>query len=207
MDFRKPVQAVVPGARGRILAVLAETTSDLNLRTIARLADVSPAQASRVLPELVWLGMVERREAPPSALFHLVDDNVAAQTVRVLSRARQTVLDELGRRAGTLAPEPVSVIVFGSFARGGADGHSDLDVVFVRPREVADDDERWATAVDGWRSFARRLTGNRIDVVEAAERDVGRLLRSRKTLWTDIARDGVVVHGSPLAQLRGPRSA
>ena len=64
MDFVHPVQAFIPGAQGRILAVLAETTAELNLRTIARLSGVSLAQSSRVMPVLVDLGVVERREAP-----------------------------------------------------------------------------------------------------------------------------------------------
>jgi predicted nucleotidyltransferase len=206
MDFRRPIQAVIPGAQGRILAVLAETTADLNLRTVARLAGVSPAQASRVLPDLVRLGIVERRDVPPSALFRLVDDNVASRLVRALSRVRETVLVELAHSAAALDPTPVSVIVFGSFARGDADVDSDLDAVVVRPHGVSDDD-RWAQAVEDWRQFARRLTGNRVEVVDTAEDDIGRLLRSRKPLWIDIARDGVVVHGAPLNELRGRRSA
>lgn len=207
MDFRRPIQAVIPGAQGRILAVLAETTADLNLRTVARLAGVSPAQASRVLPYLVQLGIVERRDVPPSALFRLVDDNVASRLVRALSRTRETALDELARKAEALDPTPVSIIVFGSFARGNADVDSDLDAVVVRPRGVSDDDDRWARAVEDWRQFARRVTGNRVEVLEAAEDDIGRLLRSRKPLWADVARDGVVVHGAPLDDLRGRRSA
>ncbi len=67
MDFTRPVEGIIPGVQGRILGVLVETTEELNLRTIARLADVSVAQAYRVLPELVEMGGVERREAPPSA--------------------------------------------------------------------------------------------------------------------------------------------
>jgi hypothetical protein len=43
VDFAAPVQALIPGAQGRILAVLAETTAELNLRTIARLSGVSLA--------------------------------------------------------------------------------------------------------------------------------------------------------------------
>ncbi|MEI2700729.1 MAG: helix-turn-helix domain-containing protein [Microthrixaceae bacterium] len=43
----------MPGAQGRVLAVLAETTAELNLRTIAQLAGVSQAQTSRLLPDLV----------------------------------------------------------------------------------------------------------------------------------------------------------
>ena len=50
LDFVHPVEAVIPGAQGRVLAVLAETTAELNLRTVARLAGVSVAQVSRVMP-------------------------------------------------------------------------------------------------------------------------------------------------------------
>lgn len=51
MDFVRPIEALVPGAQGRVLAVLVETTAELNLRTIAQLAGVSQAQASRLLPD------------------------------------------------------------------------------------------------------------------------------------------------------------
>jgi len=51
-------------------------------RTIALLAGTSPAQASRVLPELAVLGW-SRPRAPPSALFRLVDD----KSLRVVERS------------------------------------------------------------------------------------------------------------------------
>ena len=207
MDFRRPVQSIIPGAQGRILAVLAENTAYLNLHTISLLAGTSPAQASRIMPKLIRSGLVERREAPPSALFRLVDDNVGSRVVRALSRSHETVLTELGLRAETLEPSPVSVVVFGSFARGEAEADSDLDVLFVQPQGVNDDDHRWAVAVERWRQFALRLTGNRVEIVEANESDADRLLRSRKPLWTEIARDGVVVYGKSLDSLREQQSA
>ena len=207
MDFQRPVEAVIPGVQGRILAVLAETTGELNLRTIARLADVSPAQASRLLPELVALGIVERREAPPSALFVLVEDNVASRAVRALSRSRDTVLEELGNLAHQMEPMPVSVIVFGSFARGAAHAASDIDVVLVRPGNVGEDDARWVSSADRWRTAVRRLTGNPVQVLEVDETEVVGRLRRPTTLWADVVRDGVAVFGSPLDELRGRRSA
>ena len=206
VDFRRPVEAVIPGVQGRILAVLAETTADLNLRTVARLASVSPAQASRVLPDLVRLGLVERQEAPPSALFSLVDDNIASRAVRALSRARGAVLEELAAIAGTLDPVPASVIVFGSFARGEADESSDLDMVFVRPPDVGEEDDRWAAAVEEWRTAIRRLTGNRVQILEVDHRDISRRLRSTKPLWVDVMRDGITVYGAPIEDLRRRRS-
>jgi predicted nucleotidyltransferase len=199
------VQAVVPGSQGRILAVLAETTGELSLRTIARLAGVSAAQASRILPQLVQLGIVERREAPPTALFRFVHENVASQLIHGLSRSRDYVLGELGRRAETLAMRPVSVVVFGSLARGDADEASDVDVLFVRPEGL--DDDNWSASLKEWGRSARLLTGNRVEVLEADASDVGRLLRSHKPLWKDIAQDGVVVFGESLQQLKALRSA
>lgn len=41
----RPVQALIPVAQGRVLAVLAETTAEPDLSTLARLANVSVAQA------------------------------------------------------------------------------------------------------------------------------------------------------------------
>lgn len=81
MDFLRPVEAIVPGAQGRVLAVLVETTAELNLRTLAELAGVSQAQASRVLPRLVELGVVERREVPPASLFRLVPEHVGSRAL------------------------------------------------------------------------------------------------------------------------------
>jgi predicted nucleotidyltransferase len=206
MDFRRPVEAVIPGAHGRILAVLAETTAELNLRTLARLARVSPAQASRVLPELVTLGLVQRREAPPSALFSLVDEHVGARAVRTLSRAREAVLKELGKLAAEINPRPVSAVAFGSFARGEADEASDLDILLVRP-EDEDNDDRWVSSVEEFRIAARRLTGNPVQVLEVAERDVARKLSKKTPVWHDIVRDGVSLHGKSIDAFRSRRSA
>jgi len=207
VDFRRPVEALIPGVQGRILAILAETTAELNLRTIARLAHVSPAQASRVLPELVTLGLVERREAPPSALFALVEDHVASRAVRALSRAREAALKELGELARKVDPSPVSVVLFGSFARGEADEASDLDVVMIRPAGIGEDDEPWVSSVETWRTAARRLTGNAVQVLEVDDIEVARRLGRPTSLWSDVLRDGITVYGSPLSELPSRRSA
>jgi predicted nucleotidyltransferase len=99
------------------------------------------------------------------------------------------------------------VIVFGSLARGEARSASDVDVVVVRPEHVSEDDEDWVAGIERWRQRARQLTGNRVEVVEVGEADVGRLLRSHRPLWTDVNRDGVVVFGRPLPELKARRSA
>ena len=207
MDFVRPIEAVVPGAQGRVLAVLAETTAELNLRTIAQLAGISQAQASRLLPDLVALGVVERREVPPASLFRLVPEHVASQVLLALARSTDTVLDEMGRLVEALPQRPVSVIVFGSFARREAVVDSDIDVVVVRPAEVDVDDDAWSASIETWRRDVRLLTGNPVEVLEVSADEAATKLAGRAQVWADIRRDGRVVHGLGVDQLRAVRSA
>jgi predicted nucleotidyltransferase len=207
VDYSQPIRAIVPGVQGKLLAVLAETSAALNLRTVARLADVSIAQASRVLSDLVELGLVERTDAPPSALFMLVREHVAAKAILDLLQARERVLDEMGRAAASLPVPPVSVIVFGSLARGEADRASDIDAVVVRPADRDEDDEAWASSIEGWRRAVGRASGNRVEVLEEGMSEIGTRLRSEQPLWRDINRDGLVVYGRSLAELEVGRVA
>lgn len=207
MDFVRPVEAIVPGAQGRVLAVLAETTSELNLRTVAQLAGVSQAQASRVLPGLVELGLVERREVPPASLFRLVADHVASRALLALSRSTDTVLDEIGRMAAALPRPPMSVIVFGSFARREAGPDSDIDIVVVRPGEIEENDDIWVESLDAWRLDVRRLTGNLVEVLEVSAVEASAKVAGRSQIWADIRRDGRVVHGLGIDQLQVARNA
>lgn len=207
MDFVQPIEAVVPGAQGAVLAVLAETTAELNLRTIAQLSGVSKAQASRVLPRLVEFGMVERREVPPSSLFRLVPEHVASRTILDLARSPDSVLRHIGEMARDLPGPPLSVIVFGSLARREAGIDDDIDVVVVRPMNLDEDDEMWITSVEQWRAAVRRLTGNPVEVLEVDADQAASRLADPNQLWADIRRDGRVVHGMSLDELRSSRSA
>lgn len=207
MDFIRPIEAIVPGAQGRVLAALAETTVELNLRTVAQLAGVSQAQASRVLPGLVDLGVVERREVPPASLFRLVPQHVGARALLLIARATDTVLDEIRRLTEALPRPPLSVVVFGSFARREAGADSDIDLVVVRPTEIDEDDEAWAESLEGWRRDVRQLTGNPVEVLEVSEDEAASRLAGNSQLWVDVGRDGQIVHGLGLDELRRVRSA
>jgi predicted nucleotidyltransferase len=195
VDYKRPVQALIPGTQGRILGVLAETTTQLNLTTISRLAGVSLAQASRVLPELVHLGLVERVEAPPSALFRLMDENVAGQLVRSMTDLRYLALRAVGDCSALQKPRPELVIVFGSFARGEADADSDLDLVIVPSADIDNYDSAWAESIVSLSQDLARAVGNPVNILEVGSNDLERRLKSRSELWKSICAEGIVVYG------------
>lgn len=201
MEFSHPIEAIIPGVQGKVLSALAEVTTDLNLRTIARLAGVSVAQASRVLPHLVELGLVERREVPPSSLFLLVREHLAVGPLLSLARTRDAMIEEMSRIAENLSVAPVAVIIFGSFARGEADAQSDIDTVLVRPADLDESDEAWSGSVERWRTTVRRASGNAVEVLEVGSDEIAAHLNSRRQIWRDIRRDGLVVFGSTLDRL------
>jgi predicted nucleotidyltransferase len=205
VDYRNPVEALIPGAQGRILGVLARAGAPLNLRTLARLAGISPGQASRVLPRLVELGVVRRTEVPPSALFELPKHNFAAGLIRELIDAHGALLQEMRRTAAKLLTAPASVMLFGSAATAEAHTGSDIDVLVVRPADVVDDDA-WTSALIKWTAHIREFSGNPVNVLEENEADIPRLLRSRRSLWESVQSQGVLLAGKPLDEL-GRKSA
>ncbi len=101
----------------------------------------------------------------------------------------------------------MSVIVFGSFARGEAGTDSDIDVVVVRPAAIEDDDDAWGESLEAWRRDMGRLTGNPVEVLEVSAVEAATKAAGRSQGWADIRRDGRVVHGLGIDELRAVRIA
>lgn len=186
-----------------MLAVLARTETDLTMRGVAELAGVSPQQASVVLGRLVELGVAERRDVPPVALVSLARDNLAAQAVQRLAHLRQDAVEQLRALATKIDPLPASLVVFGSFARGEAGAHSDVDVLAVRPVPLSDNaHDAWTDSLGRWVDLATRVLGNAVNLVEASVEEIpGLLSREAPSMWADIASEGIVLAGSTLPGL------
>jgi len=201
VDFARPVEALIPDAQGRVLATLARTTHELNLRTLAELSGVSVAHAARIVPRLVELGVVKRREVPPAVLVRLVREHLASRAVLALADLRHAFLEELRESARRLEPAPLGVTLFGSFARGDDDAGSDVDVVVVRPSSVEEDDPAWSEAMAGWEAYVRRMSGNAINRIEVTADELQKLVKSRRPLWQAIRQEGVALSGKPLVDM------
>lgn len=201
MDFRRSVEAIIPDAQGRILGALARTTSELTLSTLAELSGVSLAHVARIVPRLAELGIVERRDVPPAVLVRLVPEHLAARAVMALADMRHALIDEMRAAARQLEPSPVSVTLYGSFARGDDNAASDIDLAVVRPRLVEDDEAEWSESIRQFEARLRRISGNAVNRIEVSETEVPTLIRSRRPLWQAIHREGITLQGQPLDEI------
>ena len=195
MDFRDPVEAVIPGAQGRVLTVLARTEAELTMRAVAELAGVSANQATVVLNRLVHLGLVERRDVGSAGLVHLIRDNEAARAVLTLADLQRGVLARLAGEARKIRPAPACLVVFGSFARGDANENSDIDVLAVRPLGPKVDDGRWTTALGLWTDRASWIAGNPVNLLDVTMVELSSLVRREREPWRTIVEEGVVLVG------------
>ncbi len=122
-----------------ILRVIAETPVPLNGREIARRAGLVAGHTHRVLADLVAAGLLLSRDQGRATTYEFANPESA-----ITSRLRELFVAEMGRRrevvagltaAGTGA---LSVILFGSEARGDAKAGSDTDLLVVVEKKTAD---------------------------------------------------------------------
>lgn len=195
VDLSRPIEALIPGAQGQLLAALVRAGRELSTRTAAEIAGVSPPHASRVLAQLVSLGVVVRRDVPPVVLYSMAPDSAVGRLLDELCNLRESVFAEMASAAAAMDPSPIEVVVFGSVARGESGAGSDIDVLLVAP-EGALDTDRWTRSVIGWTEHVSRFAGSTIEVLEIDEQE----WRERpldQDLWRQIERDGIRVFTGP----------
>jgi predicted nucleotidyltransferase len=205
MDYRNPLEALIPGARGRVLAALATNLNPRTIRQVALSAQVSSSQAGLVVEDLAELGIVERHETPAAVLVRLVTDNVAAMAVKQLSGLWDSAVKEMREAAALIEPAPVSLTLFGSFAHAAARRDSDVDVFAVHDPEVERTTvtgDRWQDTIGTWVDTAGRITGNPVNLIDLALEEVRALPNKGWPDWLrSAALEGIVLTGQPVREL------
>jgi predicted nucleotidyltransferase len=185
------------GTRSRIavLRVLHGVSVPLNASQIAvRTGLTRPAVAS-VLADFSSMGAVRSSPVGRATVHWLCRDNVYVENlIDPLFRAERDLPEDLvDDLAASFRDLAVSVVLFGSYARGDQTSASDIDVVLVA-ENAATKVALESTAADRTIEFRDRF-GASLSCLAYTREEAAALLHTSPQLAESIRRDGIVVSG------------
>lgn len=185
------------GSRSRIavLRVLLGVSVPLNASQIAVRSKLSHVAAASVLSEFASMGVVLSSPAGRATVYWLSRDSVYVENVlEPLFQAERDVpqylVDDL---AWAFQDEAVSVVLFGSYARGDQTPESDVDVALVA--ENPDTKSALESAIAAHASEFRSRFGASLSALTYTREEAGMLWETSPSLAESLCRDGVVVSG------------
>jgi Nucleotidyltransferase domain len=204
MDVGRPYKAVCPALDGEVLMALAGTSMGMTGRQAAALTGRSShSGVLNVLNRLTEQGLVDRVELNRAFLFSLNREHVAYPAVVALQSLRIALIGTVQQELKKWTVEPVHASLFGSFARGDGDTHSDIDLFVVRPTAVSEEDVRWREQVDGLARKIPRWTGNRAAIHEVSGSELPRLGTDGPPIVAQLRSDAIVLSGPSIPTLLG----
>jgi predicted nucleotidyltransferase len=200
MYLNDPIEALASPDKARVLTVLCRAGLPLSGRVIASLTgSVSQPTVSRLLATFARSGLVLR---VPGG-YEINREHLAYRAVEALLDSRDELRRRVGMAVAAWGDEPVAVVLFGSTARGEAGRSSDVDLLIVRPLDVAADDPQWAQAVATLAEQVQLWTGSACDVLEYDPVELEQLTGGGDPLVDALLRDGVTLAGSELRRIMG----
>jgi predicted nucleotidyltransferase len=197
VNLGAPVLDVAPTVRGALLQALARLEQPVTRRQLAAAAAVAPGNASAVIEDLIRAGMVNETVAGRSSMVVLNRDHLAAGPLLVLVGLRGELIRRLRERLSEWSYLE-GAWLFGSVARGDADGESDIDVLIVA--HDLESPELHAR-VSRLQAEVRSWTGNDMQLVEHTPTSWRRLVRAKNSLVEQIRSGGISLAGDTAALL------
>jgi predicted nucleotidyltransferase len=191
----RPLALFYDASRARVLDVLLSATSTLSGRQIARAAAISPSTAGEALADLEVVGITHSESVGRSYQWSLTEGSVLVEQLRELSQLRDDRAGEIIAKA--VDEEPVSIILFGSTARGESNADSDVDLLLVA--KDFEQEMRFRRRTHQVICALQPLLGRQINVVVM---DVAQVQKQRDSgTWKEIIRDGRLLRGHPIQEL------
>jgi predicted nucleotidyltransferase len=185
----------------RILRLLLRSHGQLTGRDISRQSGLTHRTCHAALRDLARHGIVVRKKAGSAHLYELNEDHVLVKgALSTLFAAERNLIDaySVAAREGLGIPV-VSVILYGSVARGSERPESDVDLMFiVRNPKLADQarEKLGVLAASLYHRFGRVP-----QIVFADPKTFRTQVKERNPYYTAVVGDGQVLYGRPMAEL------
>jgi len=202
LHFHRYQESIV-GSRTkvRLLRVLFRLPeSELTGEDLAHKASVSKPMAHLALSQMMRENVVARRVVGRAYLYRLLADSYPVKLVAALFTTEDSPLEELARLARKrLASEKViSVILYGSIARGEERAESDIDLYVIIRKEVYR--ERVQQMISDLNPLTLSRFGNRLSALILTREESRRAYRKRRDLEMRTEAEGKVLYGLGLRE-------
>jgi predicted nucleotidyltransferase len=199
MDVANPMQSVIPGAHGIVLAALSGTDAPLSGRRLAELAKpgFSQRRINEALRHLVDAGIVLRESRPPSDHYQLNHDHVAAEGIAALAHMWTALVGRIGAELTRWSVAAEAAWLLGPAARGEGAERSDLDILLVLPSSgiASSITEAWEHQTKTLIEKIKTWSGNRCNLVEMGAAELRAAVERDDRLIRDLREQGVVLTG------------
>lgn len=203
MNFNHIIDAVCGEAvYWRIAAILLKSSEGVSGRGLAALLKVSTFKVHHSLKFLVAQGILKSSVVGRSHLYRLNHDHVLVRKVILpLLHFQENIYWELGKEIlARLKPRPLSIILYGSVARGEEKPDSDLDLFLV----YRDKDKQKVGRISENELWMENITRKYGNFVSVRRGTVGQLqwgYKEKDELMCNIVKEGRVIAGLSITDL------
>jgi len=185
----------------RLLRVLSKNTSVFTGRELARLVGYSHTHTNSALAELEVSGLVIKRHVGNSNTYSLNRDNLLVSRIIVPAfRIEGRLLQDLANRFFEgISKDLVSIILFGSVARGEEESGSDIDLILV-VKDGTDlgklDEKVSEISLESATSF-----GGLVIPILITESEYANNRRSKNAFWRTVLEEGIELTPAELEEV------
>ena len=200
MKIRKVIESIFGSpAKIRILRVLFNSPQPLSGRQIGELSGLTHRGAIHALESLVEIGAVKQRRAGQAYQYSLLKDSIFVERIVIpCIRAEASLFDDLKMDITThFEKDTMSLVLYGSLARGDERNGSDIDIIAVvkDERKKREAEEKVASNVPYFRA--------RFNGILSMHCFTKNEIKGRKTLSLikSVMKEGIALSGKSLGEL------
>lgn len=155
-----------------------------------------------MLARLVGQGVVHVEAPARYRVYRLNREHVAVPHIEALTRVRDEIVDRIRSDVAGWTIAPIHAGLFGSFARGTAGSDSDVDMLLVRPKTLAEADEgTWLAQLDHLDRHIQAWTGNAAQIIDLTPATLSQMSTDADPLVDSWRADDIPVHGERILDL------
>lgn len=181
---------------------MVKSQAQLNGREIAKNVGLSHVKVHTALRDLTKQGVVNMRSLGTSLVYWLNEEHVLVkEIIRPVFEKEENIFGHITKIIikEIKPPRPLSIILFGSFAKGAALADSDIDIVVIYPHSK--NKSLIAKELSEAEKKITSLFGNHLASIAFSINEFQNRLKNKNTFINEIIRTGRVIYGKKISQL------